>query len=103
MMQLKYVGKLDRVRGELFGAMLDCTQPGGQDYTLPQVILRVLSDLNIPIAYGYPSGHVSTSNAVLPFGVTARFTADSKVRLTLDPAVTQGEGRARVIRETSAR
>jgi muramoyltetrapeptide carboxypeptidase len=75
-MQLKFAGKFDGVRGIVFGEMLDCVQPGGQTYTLEDVILRVLGDLNIPIAFGLPSGHVRSGNVTLPFGVRARLRAD---------------------------
>ena len=69
LMQLKLAGKFTGVRGVIFGEMLDCSQPSGQDYTLQEIILRLLSDLKIPIAYGFSSGHVRCKNRVLPFGV----------------------------------
>lgn len=77
LMQLKYAGKLEGVRGIVFGEMQDCFQPGGQNYTLEEVILRVLGDLKIPIAFGLPSGHVRSRNVTLPFGIRARLQADS--------------------------
>lgn len=76
LMQMKYAGKFDGVRGIVFGQMVDCIQPGGQDYTLQEVILRILGDLDIPIAFGLPSGHVPSGNVTLPFGVRARLQAD---------------------------
>ncbi|HET9695830.1 MAG TPA: LD-carboxypeptidase [Terriglobales bacterium] len=77
LMQLKYAGKFEGVRGIVFGEMQDCFQPGGQNYTLEEVILRVLGDLKIPIAFGLPSGHVRSRNVTLPFGIRARLQADS--------------------------
>ena len=77
LMQLKYAGKFDGVRGIVFGEMQDCFQPGGQNYTLEEVIVRVLGDLKIPIAFGLPSGHVRSRNVTLPFGIRARLQADS--------------------------
>jgi muramoyltetrapeptide carboxypeptidase len=71
LMQLRLAGKLRPVRGIVFGEMLDCAQPGGQDYTLKEVIMRVLEGLDIPIIFGFPSGHVRAGNVVLPFGVPA--------------------------------
>lgn len=76
LMQLKLAGKLDNVRGLIFGEMLDCTQGPNQDYTLPQVIKRVIGDLRIPVAYGLKSGHVTSNNITLPFGVNARLRAE---------------------------
>lgn len=75
MMQLRLSGKFNRVRGFIFGEMLDCFQPGGQDYTLQQVIMRVLAGYDVPIIYGLPSGHVSGSNITLPIGVQAELIA----------------------------
>jgi len=69
LMQLKLAGKLNEVRGVVFGEMIDCLQSRDQDYTLKEVILRVVGDLGIPIAYGLRSGHVSRRNVTLPIGV----------------------------------
>ena len=71
LMQLKLAGKLTGVKGIIFGEMLDCAQPGSHAYMLEDIILRVVGDLGVPIAFGLPSGHVSKSNITLPFGVNA--------------------------------
>ncbi len=71
LMQLKLAGKFTGVRGVVFGEMLDCFQNKDQEYTLQQVVLRVIGDLGIPMAYGLRSGHVSQGNITLPFGVRA--------------------------------
>jgi len=76
LMQLRLAGKLDQVRGFIFGEMVDCIQPGGQDYTLQQVILRVLEPYSAPIVFGLKSGHVSTANITLPIGVQAELRAE---------------------------
>ncbi len=78
--QSRLAGKLRGVRGIIFGEMLDCIQPGGQDYTLQQVVIRALQgsqgvNAAIPIIYGLKSGHVSTSNITLPLGVEAELKA----------------------------
>ncbi len=103
LMQMKLAGKFADVRGVIFGEMLDCSQPGGQDYTLQEIILRLLSDLRIPIAYGFSSGHVRCANRVLPLGVRGRLTVNGNVRLECDAAVTQGEGIPRAIQGQSSR
>jgi len=87
LMHLKLAGKFEDVRGVIFGEMLNCGQRGAQDYTLQQVVQRVLGDLDIPIAYGLKSGHVSRSNITLPFGVNARLTAGEGVSLRLAASV----------------
>ncbi len=72
LMQLKLAGKLTGVRGIVFGEMLDCVQTKqDQDYTLEEVVLRVVGDLGVPVAYGLRSGHVSRKNITLPLGVRA--------------------------------
>ena len=84
LMQLKLAGKLAGVRGIIFGEMLDCVQPGNQSYTLQEVIMRIVGDLGIPVAYGLRSGHVSRSTITLPIGVRAKLdVTDSNVVLTI--------------------
>jgi muramoyltetrapeptide carboxypeptidase len=75
--QLRLAGKLDGVRGFVFGEMLDCAPPKGETYTLQQVIMRVLEPYNVPIVYGLKSGHVSSGNITLPIGVQAELEAES--------------------------
>ncbi len=84
LMQLKLGGHLDAVRGIVFGQMLDCVQSANQDYTLQEVIARIVGDLKIPVAYGVKSGHVSSGNLTLPFGVRAKLRVrDGKVSLKI--------------------
>lgn len=72
LMQLKLAGKLAGVRGLIFGEMVDCVQPGGQSYSLEEVVTRVVGDLGVPVAYGLSSGHVLRENVTLPLGVRAK-------------------------------
>jgi muramoyltetrapeptide carboxypeptidase len=75
LMQLKLAGKLADVQGIIFGEMLDCRQNTdtnkAQGYTLEDVVMRVVGDLGVPVAFGLRSGHVSRRNMTLPFGVRA--------------------------------
>lgn len=89
LMQLKLGGYLDGVRGIVFGEMLDCVQSPTQDYTLQEVITRIVGDLGIPVAYGVKSGHVTRGNITLPFGVQAALSiSGGKVSLkVLEAAV----------------
>jgi muramoyltetrapeptide carboxypeptidase len=77
LMQLKLAGKLAGVRGIIFGEMLDCVQTKDQGYTLEEVILRVVGELGVPVAYGLRSGHVSRRNITLPLGVRAALSVSS--------------------------
>ncbi len=84
LMQLKLAGKLDDVRGIVFGEMLDCVQTANQGYTLQEVVTRIVGDLRIPIVFGVRSGHVSTGNITLPFGVRASLSVrDNEVALRI--------------------
>lgn len=84
LMQLKLGGFLGDVRGIVFGEMLDCLQSTNQDYTLQEVVKRIVGDLGVPVAYGIRSGHVSSGNITLPFGVRAKLAVgDGKVSLRI--------------------
>jgi muramoyltetrapeptide carboxypeptidase len=76
LMHLKLAGKFVGVRGIVFGEMLDCIQGQDQHYNLEEVVMRVVGDLGVPVAYGLRSGHVSRQNITLPIGVRAALTAD---------------------------
>jgi len=74
LMQLKLASHFDAVRGIVFGAMLDCRQGANQEYTLQDVVARIVGDLGVPVAYGLRSGHVTAGNITLPFGVRAKLS-----------------------------
>ena len=86
--QLKQAGKLDSVQGVVFGEMLNCMQTSNQGYTLEEVIMDVLGDTTFPILFGFPTGHTTRPNAMVPFGVRARLKLDTEsVFELLEPAV----------------
>jgi muramoyltetrapeptide carboxypeptidase len=90
LMHLKLAGKLAGVEGIVFGEMLDCMQNKDQPYTLQEVILRIVGDLGIPIAYGLRSGHVTRKNITLPFGVRASLRVNGgEATLKITEAATQ--------------
>ena len=86
--QLAQAGKLDGVKGIVFGEMLDCLAPGAAPELLDEVILRVFDHFQGPIAIGLRSGHVSGPNVTLTFGVEAELVAHNHADLhLLEPAV----------------
>jgi muramoyltetrapeptide carboxypeptidase len=98
LMQLKLAGKLEGVRGIVFGEMLDCVPAPGQEYTLQDVVLRIVGDLGVPVAYGVRSGHVTAGNITLPFGVRAQLlVSGGQVRLKILESAVSGsfEGTAK--------
>src|SRR5438105_2120907 len=84
---LMLADKFRGVRGIIFGEMKDCAQPG-QSYSLQDVMRRVLKDLQIPVAFGLRSGHVSRKNITLPLGVEARLEVGKQVALEILEAAT---------------
>lgn len=90
LVQLRLAGKLEKVRGFVFGEMLDCAPPKGETYTLQQVIMRVLAPYNVPIVYGLKSGHVTSGNITLPIGVQAELeTEGAEASLKILEAATE--------------
>jgi muramoyltetrapeptide carboxypeptidase len=86
--QLRQAGKLDGVRGIVFGEMLDCASPGASPNLLDEVILHAFEDFDGPIAIGLRSGHVSRQNVTLTFGVEAQLVLTNQAELRLlEPAV----------------
>jgi muramoyltetrapeptide carboxypeptidase len=76
---LKQAGKFEGVRGVVFGEMLNCAQHANQGYTLQEVLTDLLAEFSFPILYGFPTGHTSRPNVIVPFGVQARLDLSSSV------------------------
>ncbi len=91
LIQLKLAGKFESVRGIIFGEMRDCLQTANQGYTLEEVVLRIVGDLGVPVAYGVRSGHVTSGNITLPIGIRAGLSVrgGSLSLEMLEAAVTQ--------------
>ena len=86
--QLILAGKLEGVKGIVFGEMLECTSPGADAGMLEAVILRVLGQFEGPIGIGLRSGHVSRANVTLAFGIEAELALEGEPTLRfLEPAV----------------
>jgi muramoyltetrapeptide carboxypeptidase len=91
LMQLKLAGHFDEVRGIVFGEMLDCVQSANQDYSLQNVVTRIVGELGVPVAFGVRSGHVTSGNITLPLGVRARLAvrAGRAALKILESAITE--------------
>lgn len=81
LMHLKLAGKFKKVRGIVFGRMIDCFDYSGKKYSIRNILKDILYDVNIPILHGFPSGHSKKgrkwdANVTLPFGVLV--TIDTK-------------------------
>ena len=98
LMQLKFAGKFKGVRGIIFGEMRTSDRRGVGDCTLQQVAMRVIGDLGVPIVFGLKSGHVSSRNFTLPFGVQAKLSVDKNVVLEYEPAVRKSRSATAVVK-----
>jgi muramoyltetrapeptide carboxypeptidase len=87
---LQQAGKLEGVQGIVFGEMLNCVQHVDQGYTLEEILRELLQKYTFPILYGFPTGHTSRPNVIVPFGVRARLdlTTSRPVFELLESAVT---------------
>jgi muramoyltetrapeptide carboxypeptidase len=71
LLHLRFAGRLDTVRGIVFGDMGQCV--GAEDMELLEgAILHALRDFEGPIAIGLRSGHVSAPNITLPLNAPVR-------------------------------
>ncbi|MBU0693567.1 MAG: LD-carboxypeptidase [Candidatus Omnitrophica bacterium] len=76
-LRLRRAGKFKRVKGILFGKMIDCFQT---QENLKTLVNEVFKSYDIPILFGFPSGHKhrkEASHVTLPLGVTATLDADN--------------------------
>jgi muramoyltetrapeptide carboxypeptidase len=87
--QLRAAGKLKGVKGIVFGEMLDCVANGGDAEALDNAIRNALDGLDIPIAIGLRSGHVSRQCVTLTFGVQAELKVGEETELSLLEAAVQ--------------
>lgn len=84
-MHLKLAGKLKKIKGIIFGRMIDCVDHSGKEYTIRDILEDVLHNVEVPIMYGFPSGHRDTLakdiNITLPLGIPVTLDADKRVLL----------------------
>jgi muramoyltetrapeptide carboxypeptidase len=77
-MHLRLAGKFKKIKGIVFGRMVDCVDDSGNKYTIEDIMDDTLKDIDVPIVYGFPSGHRKSGdiNITLPFGVRVSLDAD---------------------------
>lgn len=81
LLHLRYAGLLDRVRGIVFGDMVQCTSRDCSEELIRQTLLYNLRDFAGPVSIGLQSGHVDTPNVTLPLGRRARLECTSAASL----------------------
>lgn len=84
---LALAGKLQGVAGVMVGRFTE-GKKGGEDGAMgyDQVLAHYLAPLKVPVAYGFPIGHID-EQWTLPIGVRARLDATAGELDILDPAV----------------
>ncbi len=86
--RLKKAGKFRRVRGMVFGKMVDCFRHEGQIHNLKDILSEMLSEFKFPVLYRFPSGHIKNkeeTRITLPLGISVTINAD-KPSLTINRA-----------------
>ena len=85
--QLLLSGALDGVAGVAVGAFSESPDQGRADHpSAAEVVAERLGPLGVPIAFGFPFGHVDES-WTLPLGVRARLDADAGTLALVEPSV----------------
>lgn len=84
---LRTIGALQHLAGIVVGRFTELVR-AGRDGALgfDQVLTSYFGPLNIPVAYGFPIGHID-AQWTLPLGVRARLDADAGEVELLEPAV----------------
>ncbi|NUQ27733.1 MAG: LD-carboxypeptidase [Acidobacteriaceae bacterium] len=87
LLHLRWAGRLDTVRGIVFGDMKQCVIPEDMEL-LEDAIQHSLRDFAGPVAIGLRSGHVSEPNISLPLGISCSLDCSSEPQLNfLESAV----------------
>lgn len=89
LMHLRQAGKFAGVKGVILGEFPECLAPAGSE-GVRSIAERVLSDLNIPVAWGAAVGHTRQPMVTVPLGIGARLecAAARTTLFFLEPAVT---------------
>ncbi len=84
--QLLQTTDLSKAAGITLGTFIDCAPKNGDfSLSLAETLRLCLGNLDMPIAYGLPFGHMN-SQATLPYGVRAELDADAIALTLLEPA-----------------
>jgi muramoyltetrapeptide carboxypeptidase len=81
--QLRLSGILARARGLVFGEMRGCDEPNGGP-TARDTIRACLEDLDVPMLFGFPSGHTTGPCWTLPLGVRVHMRTSPRAGLVIE-------------------
>jgi len=88
--QLVQATNLRSANAIVLGVFFKCNINDKPTLTLKQAISDILKPLDIPVAYGFPFGHIKTIMTI-PTGINAKFNADRRVLKLLEKAVSEGQ------------
>ena len=80
LLHLEYAGRMETVRGIVFGDMQQCVTVDEMEL-LEGALMHRLRDFAGPVAIGLRCGHVASGNVTLPLGVRARLMCGDGARL----------------------
>ena len=84
---LKNKGKLDGIKGVIFGRMTDCFQDEDE---FVKSMKKVFTKMKYPILHNFPSGHtedIARAHFTLPFGVPVLMDTKKRLVKVMEPAV----------------
>ncbi|MBN1794856.1 MAG: LD-carboxypeptidase [Candidatus Omnitrophica bacterium] len=88
--RLKRSGAFKKIRGLIFGRMVDCFEDLDPQEGIISLIHRELADLAVPVLFGFPSGHTQSREGLhvtLPFGTEVSIDSDNLSLLIEQAAV----------------
>jgi muramoyltetrapeptide carboxypeptidase len=83
--QLRQAGILARASAVVLGTFPRCEEPGGQP-TVREVLRDLLADIQGPVVFGLPVGHVEGPALTLPLGVRVRVVAGTTAEVIVEEA-----------------
>ncbi|MCQ9204875.1 MAG: LD-carboxypeptidase [Omnitrophica bacterium] len=87
LISLKDAGKFKKVRGIIFGKMVDCFD---EQRNIRAIVNEVSAKSRVPVLFGFPSGHTGKRGALhvtLPLGIPVTIDADNLTIKINEPAV----------------
>ncbi len=84
--QLVQATNIRKANGIVLGVFYKCNINDKPTLTLKQAISDILIPLKIPVAYGFPFGHIKTK-MTLPIGINAKFNATKRTLKLMNEAV----------------
>ncbi len=85
MIQLLMGTNLKKASGIVLGVFSECNKDDESSFlSLKEALSDILVPLNIPVAYGFPFGHID-NKVTIPYGIMARMNAGKNRLILLEP------------------